>query len=515
MNKTFAFLRKHFSLILVTALILAFFFVFYFNFELNFKINGDFYLHLGAARASWDYLFGNFQPTFFPDALIKTPDVNFLSFTIAVAQFLTHLSLTKVFMVFSVVNIIIFCLALYYFLGTFKISYPKRSLIILLFFLFAPFKIDLGTLSNSLFSIPDILINASNQRLLGFSLLLVLFRLTYHYFTGKNKKYLIIIAVLTMLASNIHILSFGIYFFSALILAAIYLWERKVKITEILLWIFVIFVSIILLILSWRFYNIPTFLYQSSSSFQVSDVAKKTSFFAFNSIEFYINTLSFALIGYLFLKQEKNLFLKIWIIIMSVIIIYSIFIPWLKIPMFWRFVVPLKIALIIVLVRNFDLSLLKNKTWSTILILFIALNILDGAKDLLVDIQRPDSQYTFYRQLEKLDLKEGLILSDDRTSNVIQGIPGLNTLFVPVGHIKNKDLAEESQKRLETFKDILKSYDFQKINDYLVQNNIKYILLNKDIPFYEVCSLISQNDLSHYRKIFENDNFKVLEVEKL
>jgi len=183
--------------------------------------------------------------------------------------------------------------------------------------------------------------------------------------------------------------------------------------------------------------------------------------------------------------------------------------------MFWRFVVPLKIALIIVLVRNFDLSLLKNKVWSTILILFIALNILDGAKDLLVDIQRPDSQYTFYRQLEKLDLKEGLILSDDRTSNVIQGIPGLNTLFVPVGHIKNKDLAEESQKRLETFKDILKSYDFQKINDYLVQNNIKYILLNKDIPFYEVCSLISQNDLSHYRKIFENDNFKVLEVEKL
>jgi hypothetical protein len=515
MSKTFAFLRKHFGLILVTALILAFFFVFYFNFELNFKINGDFYLLLGAARASWDYLFGHFQPAFFPDALTKTPDVNFLSFTMAAAQFLTHLSFIKVFMVFSVVNIIIFCLALYYFLGTFKISYHKRSLIILLFFLFAPLKMDLGTISSSLLSIPDILINAPNQRLLGFALLLILFRLTYHYFTGKNKKYLIIIAVLTILTSSIHILSFAIYFFSALILAGVYLWKRQIKIGEILLWIFVIFISIILLIFSWRLYSIPTFLYQSLLSFQVSDVARKTSYFAYNNIEFYINTLSFALIGYLFLRQEKNLFLKVWIIVMSVLIIYSIFVPWLKIPMFWRFVVPLKIALIAVLVRNFDLSLLKNKVWSTVLILFITLNILNGTKDLLVTIQRPDSQYTSYKQLEKLDLRDGLILSDDRTSNVIQGIPGFNTLFIPTGHIANKSLAEDNQKRLETLEEVLKSYNFQKINDYLVQNNIKYIVLNKDITFSEVCGLLSQNDLSYYRKIFENDNLKVVEVEKL
>jgi hypothetical protein len=135
-----------------------------------------------------------------------------------------------------------------------------------------------------------------------------------------------------------------------------------------------------------------------------------------------------------------------------------------------------------------------------------------AARSLTAVEKRTDSQKDLYQNLKQLNLNEGVILSDERTSNTLQSIEDYKVYNIPSGHIASHEISKLNSKKTDELNKTLRSYNYQKLNDFFIKNKITYVVLNKDAAFTETFKLLDSNDLSFYPKISQEANLTVIKI---
>jgi len=511
MAKLFRFFIKRKIITIFSAIVV--FFVVYLGFVkgLSFKVNGDFFAMLATVSACKNYLSGNFDINLFPDALLYSPHTNLISWIIAFFSNLTGFEPIKAFYIIAPSGIVLFIFAFDYFLNNLRISTPRRALIIIISTLLVPTVASFNYIGDSIFTLADLLITALGWRIIGFALFFVCLGLAINTEKKPTNKTIILLFVVSFLLSNIYLPNFIFLF----LLLSIYFIYESIRQKEINKRFFIVFISIaiggLFNLLIWSYYDLFSLLAQSYRDFQVSPMIQSPESYDVNSPLYYLNILSISLFGFLFLFREKNRFIKISIIFCLLIILHSLFIPYLKIPYFWRFAIFLKLFLIIIILKNINL---KIKSYSTAITIALAVSLFTiYIKQALSLIEkRPDNQGQLYQNLKTLDLSEGLSLSDERTSNVIQSIGTYKTYAIPNGHVASRKISDMNLAKIDELNKILRTYDYQKINNFLIKNKILYLVLNKDAEFVETFKLIRGNDFSFYPKITQTTDLTIIKI---
>lgn len=481
---------------------------------LSFKVNGDFYAMLSTISACKNYLSGNFDINLFPDALLYSPHTNLISWLIAALSSLLNFEPIKAFYVIAPTSIILFIFSFDYFLKKLKITSSKRALIIITSILLVPTVVSFNYIGDGIFTLSDLLVTTVGWRIIGFALLFICLGLAISVEQKPTNKKIALLAIMSFLLSNIYLVNFILLLFLILfylICESIY---KKIFIKQI----FTVFVFIaiggLFNLMIWPFYNLFSLLAQSYRDFQVSPMIQNPEDYAANGLTYYLNILSISLFGFIFLFREKNRFIKISTFLCLLIISSSLFIPYFKIPYFWRFATLLKIFLIILIIKNLNLQI-KSYMTALIVALTLSLFFIYAKQSVTLIDKRPDDQGRLYQDLKKLDLTEGLILSDERTSNTIQSVGKFKTYAIPDGHVANREISDLNLAKIDELNKVLRTYDYEQINNFLIKKNILYLVLNKDAAFVETFKLIEDNDFSFYPKIIQTTDLTIIKITPL
>jgi hypothetical protein len=477
---------------------------------LSFKINGDFYTILSTISACKNHLSGSFNANFFPDALLYSPHTNLLSWIIAFLSNIFSFEVFKAFYIIAPACLLLFIFSFDFFLIKLGMNSLKRALVIITSFLLVPTVSNISYMGDSIFTLSDILVTTMGWRILGFALFFICAGIFIESEKKLSKKKIIALPILSFLLCNIYFVNFVIL----LALIAVYLLYQKLsgrpnKNTLIALSLIVL--GGLVNLLFWPFYNIISLSIESYRNFQNSLMVKNPEDYDKNSLLYYLQTLSISLLALILLYKEKNDFIRVSATTCLLIVLFSLVIPYFNIPYFWRFAIFLKILLVVIFFRNFKFELKSLATTATIA-LILSLFFISNTKMLMAIRERQDNQGKLYQSLKSLNLTEGLILSDERTSNVIQAIDNYQVYNIPSGHVAGKEALKINNDRNKDLNNILRSHDYQKINDFLVKNDIFYIVLNQEAEFTETFKLLRNNDLSFYPKLSQEANLTVMKI---
>ncbi len=511
MIKAYEYLIKR-KVILVFSLILLLLFIYLglIN-NLSFKVNGDFYAILSTVQACKNYISGNFNKSIFPDALIFSPHTNVISWFAALVSIVLKIKPFDIFYFFGALGIPLLIFSYDYFLSSLAISTNRRALIIIASILLVPTIANFNYIGDGILSLSDLLLTSLGWRIFGFSLFFISLGLAVKIENQISLKKIILLTVASFFLANIHLLDFVIFF--SLILAYFVfksLLEKKFSKEYFTIVIFCavggLFNSII-----WPFYNLFYLLSKSYTDFQSSPIIQDPQSYLVNNPLYYIIIFSISLLGYIYLLRENNKFLKFSIVLSTLIILLSLLTPLPKIPFFWRYAIVLKLFLLVVIFKNIPLYI---KSYSTALAisLLIGLYTLYAGESINLISKRKDNARDLYNQLEDLNLLEGYILTDERTGNITQAIDNYKIFVIPSGHIASRTVSAMNLSRIENLQEILQSYDYLKINKYLIENDISYLVINNDASFVNTYKLINSNDFKIYPKILENSDLTVIRI---
>lgn len=488
-------------------------FVIYFGIirELGFKVNGDLYTILSTVSACKNYISGNFDANLFPDALLSSPHTNILSWGIAILATLFDFEPIKAFYLLGPLGVLVFVFSFDYFLSGLAIKANRRALVIIGTVLLVPATVSFNYVGDGIFTLIDIFVTSFGWRIIGFSLFFLCLAQSLNSERKLSFSGLFLLMLTSFALSNIHLLNYLMY----LILLFGYtiaklLTDRTLKKELVAVWCFALAGGAINLIF-WPFYSLIPLLNQSLADFRTSPMTQDPGSYAVNSLKYHLNLLSFAVLGLIYLVGEKNKFVKFTSITCLVIILGSLFIPFLRFPFFWRFVSLLKILLIIAVVDYISIKI-TSYTTAIAFSLFITLCFVYTGKTIEIVAKRTDSQFALYQELKKLDLRKGTILSDERTANVIQAIPFYKVYAIPSGHIASRTVAKDNLAKMEVLGEVLKTYDYQKINRFLVNQKIAYVVINKEARFVETCKILIANDFSFYPKAIQTSDLTVFVI---
>ena len=502
--------------ILVVFSLLVVLYVVYFGFiqGLSFKVNGDFFAMLSTISAFKNYLSGNFDINVFPDALLYSPHTNIISWLIAGLSNIFKFDPLKAFYIISPIGILAFIFSFDYFLEKIKIQPQRRALIIITSIILVPIVTSFNYIGDGIFTLSDLIITTLGWRIFGFSLFFICLGLATGVMEKPTQKSIITLLVTSFLLSNIYLPNFIVLVF----FMTSYLFFESVRQRSLVINIFTVFIFItiggLLNLMVWPFYDLFSLLSQSYRDFQISPMIQNPDSYAVNSAVYYFNIMSVSLSGFLYIFKEKNTFIKISSIVCLLIILSSLSFPYFKIPYFWRFATFLKIFLIISTLKNIDL---KIRSYSTMAIIALATTTLFiyTTQSLALIKNRSDNQGQLYLDLKKLDLSAGLILSDERTANTIQATGRYKTYAIPNGHVASREISYSNLAKIKKLNEVLRTYDYQKINQFFIENNIAYLAISQDAAFVETFKLINNNDFSFYPKVTQTAGLKILRITPL
>lgn len=514
MGNIFLYFTKRKTLTVFSLLVVLY--VVYFGFiqGLSFKVNGDFFAMLSTISACKNYLAGNFDINVFPDALLHSPHTNIISWIIAGLSNLFRFDPLEAFYIISPIGVLSFIFSFDYFLEKIKISPPRRALIIITSIILVPVVISFNYIGDGIFTLSDLIITTLGWRILGFSLFFVSLGLAISIMEKPANKQIALLLIVSFLLSNIYLPNFIILVF----LIMSYLLYESVIQKRLAKNIFTAFIFVtvggLFNLMIWPFYNIFSLLSQSYRDFQISPMIQDPDSYAVNSMAYYFNIMSVSLLGFLYIFKEKNKFIKISAVLCLIIMLNSLFFPYLKIPYFWRFATFLKIFLLISIFKNINLSIKSNSTIVAIA-LGITICFIYTTQSLSLINKRPDDQGQLYQDLKQLDLSEGLVLSDERTANTIQATGKYKTYAIPNGHVASREVSYLNLAKIEKLNKVLRTYDYQQINRFFIENNISYLAISRDAAFVETFKLISNNDFSFYPKVTQTTDLKIIKITPL
>ncbi len=477
---------------------------------ISFKLNGDFYTILSTISACKNYISGNFNPDLFPDALLYSPHTNILSWAIAFLSNLFNFEPLKAFYLYAPLSLIIFIFSFDFFLEKLKMKPSRRALVIISTILLAPTISNINYIGDNVFTISDILTTTLTWRLPGFALFFICIGIAMEIFEHPSTKKNFILATISFLLCNIYLVNFIVL----LILVTVYLSYSAFKhesIKNILTALVFIVIGGSVNLFFWQFYNVFSLIMESYRDFQSSLMIQNPDDYDRNSLRYYLNTMSISMFGLILLNKEKNRLIVLGTITCMVIVLSSLLIPSVNIPYFWQFSIFLKIFLVIIFYKNFNFKIHSYAT-ASIIVLIITIFTAFTARSLTAVEKRTDSQKDLYQNLKQLNLNEGVILSDERTSNTLQSIEDYKVYNIPSGHIASHEISKLNSKKTDELNKTLRSYNYQKLNDFFIKNKITYVVLNKDAAFTETFKLLDSNDLSFYPKISQEANLTVIKI---
>lgn len=510
MHKVLNFLSERKIIVAFSGLIISYLIYLGIIRGISFKLNGDFYTILSTISACKNYISGNFNPDLFPDALLYSPHTNILSWIIAFFSSLFNFEPLKAFYLYAPLSLIAFIFSFDFFLEKLSLNPSKRALVIISTILLTPTISNINYIGDTTFTISDILTTAFTWRLPGFALFFICIGIVMEIFKHPSTKRNLILAATSFLLCNIYLVNFIVL----LILVIVYLSYSALKhesIKNIFTALAFIVIGGLINLFFWQFYNVFSLITESYRDFQSSLIIQNPDDYDRNSLRYYLNTMSISLFSLILLNKEKNRLIILGTITCLVIILSSLFMPSVNIPYFWHFSIFLKIFLVIIFYKNFNFKIHSYAT-ASIIVLTITIFTTFTARSLTAVENRPDNQKNLYQNLKQLKLNEGIILSDERTSNTLQSIEGYKVYNIPSGHVASREVSELNSKKTDELNKTLRSYNYQKLNDFFIKNKITYVVLNKDAAFTETFKLLNSNDLLFYPKISQEANLTVIKI---
>ena len=490
--------------IIIFILFLSFFIASFYTFKIPLRNqNYDYYSTIGIVSGLENYVEGSLNQKYFPDALIITPHTNLLTFDMLLIKIFTNIDLINMSFIISIFSILLLIFSSFLFMKTFLKNNRYSILGVLLLLIIFSSKTTRETISVGLFNIGDITIRTFSYQIFAFSVFLILIFLIFRYFNKESNLNLLLIFLLSFFLFNLHLQ----VFFVLLVSIPFIFIEFKDKCPNFYkksLFLLLIFFSIFLLSLLWPFYNWFLTVFETFFEFQKGLIASGSMDYYVNHFSYYLEILSFSLIGFIFLFREKNKFLKYWILAMSAIILFSLIDIGIKIPLFYRFILFIKLGLIVIITKN--INFLRNKK---ILYLFIfilvTISFIFMNSSLDIAINQHDSSQLYYK-IKNLGITNSIILSDPITSNLIQSTNNY-VLFIPEGHIGDPMLLIKNNERIEKSK-----YEMtQDLNRFVLNENISYIVIDKSLN----PSFINLEDLNYDWKnlLYEDEKYKIMRIE--
>jgi hypothetical protein len=490
---------------LIVFVFLTIFFVF-FNVQTYSSIlrnkNYDAYSFMATVVSLENYAKGSSNITFFPDALINTPHTNFFTFDILILKMITGIDLLEIIYLIAFFSLILFLFSSYLFINKIMKNRKKTLVSIILILTIFQYEVTTQSISAGLYNLADLTLRAFSYQIIGVSFLFLSLYFIWNYFEEDKLRYLFLFLLSSLFLFNLHLQIFLVSLTAILfILLEFKLIKTKKFYKKIILPLAILFI-ICLIGLIWPFYNWFSLSTTTFSEFQKGLIASGDLSFDVNHPSYYFNLLSVSIIGVIFLFREKNKFIKYWLIFMIGIIIISLL--GFKIPLFYRFALFIKLMLIILIIKNLNIT--NKKRYVFLLCLILLIGVLPMHQNIDISISR-NNDLLLYDSIKKLNITGEIILSDPKTSNLIQSTDN-RVLFIPQGHIGNPNLLIVNDNHI-------KNYSLEisiNLYDFIKRKNISYIIVDKSLnpPF------INLEQLNKVRKelTYEDQFYEIFKLEK-